>query len=255
MTKILVGRLAAEAVRLQREDTAETAPQSAISFRVVTPDSTSPPKRRLGVSIAQAANRLFCRCYHTIEVQTPVPIPRRGPAILVCNHLSGLDPMLVQAANPRMVTWMMAKEYYDLKALTWLYKLVEAIPVERSGRDLAATRSALRALAHGRVLGVFPEGKIETSRDLLPFQTGVAMMAIKTGVPVFPAYLDGTQRGHEMVEAIVHPRHATIRFGPAVEFARKSTSKESLEQGTRAIREAVGVLKLATEVAGLSRRR
>src|SRR5258708_3992583 len=135
-------------------------PSSAISFRVVTADSTLPPKHRLGVSIAQAANRLFCRCYHDVEVQTPRRIPRRGAAILVCNHLSGLDPMLIQSASQRLVTWMMAREYYDLKALTWLYKLVEAIPVERSGRDLPATRAALRALAHGRVLGVFPEGKI-----------------------------------------------------------------------------------------------
>jgi 1-acyl-sn-glycerol-3-phosphate acyltransferase len=157
--------------------------------------------------------------------------------------------MLIQSANQRLITWMMAKEYYDLKSLTWLYKLVEAIPVERTGRDLVATRAALRALGNGRVLGIFPEGKIETSRDLLPFQTGVAMMAIKTGVPVFPAYLDGTQRGKAMVEAIIHPRHASIRFGPAVEFSRTSTSKESLEQGTEAIKNAVSALKIATEAA------
>jgi 1-acyl-sn-glycerol-3-phosphate acyltransferase len=131
--------------------------------------------------------------------------------------------------------------------MTWLYKLVEAIPVQRSGRDLAATRAAMRALGHGRVLGVFAEGKIETSRDLLPFQTGVALMAIKTGVPVFPAYLDGTQRGKEMVEAIIHPRQATIRFGPEVRFPRKSTAKEALEQATESIRNAVSDLKMRTE--------
>jgi len=201
------------------------------------------------VSLAQAANRLFCRCYHDVRVDAGAPLPRRGAAILVCNHVSGLDPMLIQSASGRLITWMMAKEYYDLKSLTWLYKLVEAIPVERSGRDLAATRSALRALGHGRVLGIFPEGKIETSRDLLPFQTGVGMMAIKTGVPVFPAYLDGTQRGKTMVDAIIHPRYATIRFGPAVEFSRASTSKDSLDQATEAIKNAIFALKLASDDA------
>jgi len=65
---------------------------------------------------------------------------------------------------------MMAREYYDLRSLTWLYKIVEAIPVDRSGRDLSATRAALRALNEGRVVGIFPEGKIETSQDLLPFR-------------------------------------------------------------------------------------
>jgi len=202
-----------------------------------------------------SANRLFCRTFHDVRVFTPSRLPRTGPAILVCNHISGLDPMILQAACRRTIVWMMASEYYRIKSLRWFYEVIDAIPVDRNGRDMTATRAALRALASGRVLGIFPEGKIEAEKKLLPIQTGVAMMAIKTGVAVHPAYLDGTQRGHEMVEAIVHPRHATIRFGPAVEFARKSTSKESLEQGTRAIREAVGVLKLATEVAGLSRRR
>ena len=56
------------------------------------------------------------------------------------------------------------------------------------------------------------ELRIETSRDLLPFQTGVAMMAIKTGVTVYPAYLDGTQRGKEMVEAVATPNRARLTF-------------------------------------------
>jgi 1-acyl-sn-glycerol-3-phosphate acyltransferase len=143
----------------------------------------------------------------------------------------------------------MAREYYDIKALTWLYKLVDAIPVERSGRDLTATRAALRALNEGRVLGVFPEGKLETSRDLLPFQTGVALMAIKTRVPVYPTYLDGTQRGKAMVPAISRANHANLRFGPPLDFSRESTSKESLERATDAIQQAVQRLKVASEGA------
>jgi 1-acyl-sn-glycerol-3-phosphate acyltransferase len=142
---------------------------------------------------------------------------------------------------------MMAAEYYQIKSLSWLFKMVQAIPVDRSGRDLAATRAALRALAQGHILGIFPEGRIETDHDLLPFQTGVALMAIKTGVPVFPAYLDGTQRGKEMVEAVAGPNHAILRFGPAVDFDRHSTSKESLETATLQIRHAVGLLKSKTE--------
>jgi 1-acyl-sn-glycerol-3-phosphate acyltransferase len=194
-----------------------------------------------------AANRIFCHNFHEITTFSPSQLPRKGAAILVCNHISGLDPMLVQAASPRLVIWMMAKEYYDIKALTWLYKLVDAIPVERSGRDLTATRAALRALNQGRVLGVFPEGKLETSRDLLPFQTGVALMAIKTGVPVYPAYLDGTQRGKAMVAAISRANHATLRFGPPIDISGESTSKESLERATDAIQQAVQRLKVASE--------
>jgi 1-acyl-sn-glycerol-3-phosphate acyltransferase len=101
----------------------------------------------------------------------------------------------------------------------------------------------MRALASGAVLGVFPEGRIETSRELLPFQTGVALMAIKTEVPVYPAYVDGTQRGREIAEAVLRPCKASVAFGPAVEFDRTSRSREALEAATQKIMKAVSDLR------------
>jgi len=196
-------------------------------------------ENRLANRIAQSMNRLFTRNYHRITVVSPPPIPEMGAAILVCNHVSGLDPLLIQSACRRMIVWMMAREYYDITSLTWFFKRIDAIPVERSGRDATATRAALRALFAGRVLGVFPEGRIETDHELLPFQTGVALMAIKTRVDVFPAYLDGTQRGKEMISAFALPNMVTVNFGPAVNFSRDSTSKEALEEATQQIRLAV----------------
>jgi 1-acyl-sn-glycerol-3-phosphate acyltransferase len=187
----------------------------------------------------QAINRIFCRGYHSIDLLTPCTVPRRGAAILVCNHISGLDPLLVQSLVPRLVTFMMAREYYDQRLIRWVFEVVQAIPVDRSGRDFAATRSAMRALAGGRVVGIFPEGKIETERALLPFQTGVALMAIKTHAPVYPAYLEGSQRGMEMIPAIAIANRATMSFGPAVEFDRRSTGKPALESATDTISRAV----------------
>jgi 1-acyl-sn-glycerol-3-phosphate acyltransferase len=206
---------------------------------VTSNGQTDEYEQRLAVRVAQAANRIFTRGYHQMEIFSPSRLPRKGPAILVCNHVSGLDPMLVQAGCGRMIVWMMAKEYYDLKSLKWFYEAIDAIPVARSGRDTAATRAALRALNNGRILGIFPEGRIETSLDLLPFQTGMAMMAIKTGVEVYPAYLDGTQRGKEMVPAIVSPNRVRLGFGPPLRFDGMRTSKPELEQATDRIKEAV----------------
>jgi 1-acyl-sn-glycerol-3-phosphate acyltransferase len=199
--------------------------------------------------LLKAGNVLLSRVYHRVKIHRPPHLPRTGAAILVCNHVSGLDPLLIQSVCPRLIVWMMAREYYDIKALTWVYRAVDAIPVDRSGRDLAATRAALRALEAGRIVGIFPEGRIETDRDLLPFQTGVALIAIKTGVPVYPAYLDGTQRGKEMVAAVAQPNKASITFGPAVEFDRSSTSKDALEAATQKITEAVRHLKTDCEAA------
>src|SRR5437660_942008 len=81
--------------------------------------------------------------------------PRLGPAMLFWRSVTGLVPLLVRSAlSNRLVTWMMAKEYYDLKSLRWMYRAVGAIPVQRSGRALTATHGALRALEAGHILGV-----------------------------------------------------------------------------------------------------
>jgi 1-acyl-sn-glycerol-3-phosphate acyltransferase len=205
------------------------------------------PEDRVVIRLLQAFTVCFARIYHQIIVRAPFRVPREGPAILVCNHTSGLDPMLIQSVSPRLIVWMMAKEYYDIKWLRWMFRTVEAIPVTRAGRDMAATRSALRALEQGRILGVFPEGKIEKTNALMPFQTGVAMMAIKTGVPVYPAYLDGTQRGKEMVDAFMYRNRVMLTFGPPVQFDRSSTSKEALQAATDRIAEAVAGLKTQSE--------
>ena len=216
--------------------------------------TTARPEDRLWIRFLQAVDVCYARIYHRVNVLTPQRLPKHGPAILICNHISGLDPMLIQSVCPRLIVWMMAREYYEIRGLRTILKSIEAIPVDRSGRDLTATRAALRALEHGRILGVFPEGKIETSRDLLPFQTGVALMAAKAGVPVYPAYIEGTQRGREMHQAFLYPNMATLAFGPAVEYPAASTSKEVLQGATDAFTDAIARLKALTDAAMNGRR-
>jgi 1-acyl-sn-glycerol-3-phosphate acyltransferase len=197
------------------------------------------PEDRLPIKLLRAGNVLFTRLYHHLDVQTPSRFPYRGPGILVCNHVSGLDPLLIQAPCNRLITWMMAAEYYQIRSIAWIFRTVGAIPVQRSGRDMAATRAAMRALDDGAILGVFPEGRIATTRDLLPFQTGVALMALKTGVPVYPAYIDGSQRGKEMLDAFLTPNRAVLRFGPPVQLGDLTTSRQGLDQATERVRDAI----------------
>ena len=182
---------------------------------------------------------MFCRVYHRLTVLSPPRLPRTGAAIVVCNHVSSLDPLLIQSACPRMIHWMMAEEYYDIRGMHWVFKTMDTIPVDRGGRDMAATRVALRTLEAGQVLGIFPEGRIESSRQLLPFQTGVAMMAAKTGVAIHPAYLDGTQRGREMLPAFCTPCRATLRFGEPLTLPRSAGAKGALDDATAQIVAAV----------------
>jgi 1-acyl-sn-glycerol-3-phosphate acyltransferase len=198
---------------------------------------------RLAIQALKGFDVLFSRIYHQLDVLSPGQLPKTGPAILICNHTSGLDPLLIQAPLRRVVVWMMAKEYYELPILNRVFRTLEAIPVDRAARDTSAMRLALRALQDGRVLGIFPEGRIETKRELLPFQPGVAQMAVKAGVPVCPAFLDGTQHGlGDMIPAYFRRQEATIRFGPPIRLERGS-GKGATDAATARLREAVWRLR------------
>jgi 1-acyl-sn-glycerol-3-phosphate acyltransferase len=198
-------------------------------------------ERRLVVRGGKQTVHLLTSYFHDLRVLTPCPIPERGPGILVCNHTSSLDPVLLQAACPRVITWMMAREY-AVFGIRWFLNAIEPILVERSGRDMAATRSALRALKDGKILGIFPEGRIETSHELLEFQTGIALLAQKSGAPVYPAYIDGSLRNKGMLEALIVPQQARLTFGAPITLADDGEGREGLESATRRIRDAVASL-------------
>jgi 1-acyl-sn-glycerol-3-phosphate acyltransferase len=199
------------------------------------------PENRPIIRLFQALDVCYARIYHRLHVRAPPRLPREGAAILVSNHTSGLDPLLIQSVCQRLIVWMVAEEYVALPALRGIFKMIEAIPVGRDGRDMAATRQALRALSNGRILGVFPEGRIEPSRQLLPFQTGVALMALKTRLPVHPVYLDGTQRGNSMGRAFLRRQQAQVTFGPPV-WLHEEFSSKALDGATFALQQAVQLL-------------
>jgi 1-acyl-sn-glycerol-3-phosphate acyltransferase len=206
-------------------------------------------ERRWLTRVALGVNLLYSRVYHQVRVVGRCGVPRNGAAILASNHISGLDPLLLQSACPRLIRWMMAREYYDVPGLRKQLDAIGAIPVERSGRDLAATRAALRALADGCVLGVFPEGRIATRNEVLPFQMGIGLLAVKSGVAVYTAHVRGSQYGKEMTEALSEPQSARLAFGPAVDFGDMSRSGKPsavYEEATERIETAVKRLGVAS---------
>ena len=202
------------------------------------------------IQAMRAVDTVFARVYHHLTIVRPAILPRRGAGILVCNHVSSVDPLLLQSASPqRLIIWMMAKEYMTLPVFGRCFKTLGVIPVDRGGHDSSSLRAALRGLKDGRILGIFPEGKIGEGDGLLPFHTGAALMAIKADVPVYPAYQDGTQRGQGMYAACLRRQRAAVAFGPPVEFDRSTTSKENLDAATAAISAAVTALRDSVRAA------
>ena len=143
---------------------------------------------------------IWTRVVWRAQVSGPLPDPGTG-AIIICNHHSGNDPAFVQLGLKRLPHWMVASEYSKAKWLAGMFKLLRAIPVSRAGVDTAATKAAIRFAQEGGLVGLFPEGRINTTSSvLLPGRPGAAMIALRARVPVIPCYIfdspyDGTAWG------------------------------------------------------------
>jgi 1-acyl-sn-glycerol-3-phosphate acyltransferase len=203
------------------------------------------PENHWLVRAMLAGSGCYTKIFHRLTILRRSRLPKKGAAILVCNHTSSLDPLLLQAASQRLVRWMMAREYFDVKPLRLVFNGVGVILVQRGGRDMAATRAAMRALDAGYVLGVFPEGKIESSTDLIPFQNGIGLLALKTGAPVYPAFLDGTQRGQEMIQPFFVSNEVSVAFGDPVDLSGLTNCRQGIEEATQRIFSAVQSLRTA----------
>ena len=216
----------------------------AYGYRPDDPDYRS-YRHWLRVRATHVGNVLLCRAYHRLRVLSPPRLPAVGPAVLVCNHVSGLDPGLLQSTMPRPVVWMMAEEFYDTP-LKPLFRSIDAIPVDRGNpkSEAGAVRAALRALKDGRVLGVFPEGWIERTNDLMPFEAGAAALAVRTGATIYPAYLTGTMRRLDMPRAIGLPQQATVAFGPPLPPPKNRRDGDDF---ARRVEASVASLKRAIE--------
>ena len=166
-------------------------------------------------------NAAYCAFWHRLSSNGWAPLPVEGQAILIANHTCGIDHMILQARSGRVLGFMIAQEYYDFWACHLFCKLLGCIPVKRDGRDLSATRTALRVLEQGRVLPIFPEGKIHptSGEEIGEIKSGAAFLAVHSGAPVIPAYIRGTPRTNLIGRSLYTPSRARIMFGPPLDLS------------------------------------
>ncbi len=158
--------------------------------------------------------RLFLTTYHKCQID-PVPLPEQGPALVVANHISGLDPMMMMAACRRPVHFIIASEQYYRFGLNWLFRLGGCIPVDRSSRDDSAFRAALQALHDGYVVGLFPEGGIHLpGKGPRRLKRGVARLAKLSGAPVYPMHVSGVSLPGHVLPAVIWPNQARLKSYP-----------------------------------------
>ena len=137
--------------------------------------------------VAWVASRFVYR----FDVKGDLNIPTEGAAVLACNHVSFVDAVLLMAASPRPIRFLMDHRIFKVPVLGWLFRLAKAIPVAPQKEDPAAYEAAFAAAAQvlreGDLLGIFPEGGITRDGTLQPFKGGIAKILAQAqadGVPV-----------------------------------------------------------------------
>jgi acyl-[acyl-carrier-protein]-phospholipid O-acyltransferase / long-chain-fatty-acid--[acyl-carrier-protein] ligase len=133
---------------------------------------------------------LITHTIYRIRIEGQEHVPARGPALLVCNHLSHVDGAFVGASMQRFVRYLVYKPYYEHWAVNPLLRMLHAIPIG-SGRDAVAAIDATRTeLKNGHVVCIFAEGAISRTGNLLPFKRGLERIVEGLDVPIIPVYLD-----------------------------------------------------------------
>lgn len=154
--------------------------------------------------------RLLCRIVHRLPANY-IPLPETGGALVVANHVSGLDPFLLIAASRRPLRFLIAREEYEKPLLRHLLKLSGCIPIDRLSKTELALRQALRALQAGEVIAIFPHGRIHLDHDPpRKLKGGVARLASWSGVPILPVRIDGVGGEGKVALATWVPSHVKL---------------------------------------------
>ena len=136
---------------------------------------------------------VLTRTVYRFRIQGDANIPVTGAAIVVCNHVSFVDPVLLMAASPRPIRFLMDARIFRTPGLGLFFRLAKAIPIASRNDDPAAYEAAFKAadqvLAEGDLLGIFPEGGITNDGSLKPFKGGVMRILEQRPVPVIPLAL------------------------------------------------------------------
>ena len=184
------------------------------------------------------------RWFLRMKVTGAEHVPQEGPVILAANHRSFWDIPVHVIASPRPIVFMAKEELYRGPLTRWIWRSLGGFPVRRDTADIRAIDTALALLERGEVVGVYPEGTRSRTGEMLPFLKGAAWLALRTGAPIVPCGLKGTQRGRRAERSLLR-RHVSAAFGPPIPVEAEPDARarrEKAEAITKQLLEAIAGL-------------
>jgi 1-acyl-sn-glycerol-3-phosphate acyltransferase len=173
-------------------------------------------------------------------------LPDEGAALLVCNHVSFVDSLILAAASRRPIRFVMYWRIYDAPGLHWLFKTAKAIPIAGRKENPALMEKAFadvkRALDEGELVGIFPEGMITYTGEINSFRPGVERILAANPVPVIPSALRGlwgsffSRRGGPAMQKVPRRFWSKVELEVGAPIPASEATAARLEQEVRALR-------------------
>jgi 1-acyl-sn-glycerol-3-phosphate acyltransferase len=212
------------------------------------PELVALPPLTWGRRFARAFLRVLTRVLTAVTMRLTVTglenFPRRGPALVVINHLGDADVVPLLAMLPFSPIEGLGKiELYDHWFVGPLFRLYGIIWVHRGQPDLKAIRAALEGLAQGRMVGLAPEGRQSVIGGLEEGNDGAAFLALKSGASIVPVALTGTENSHVYGHLKQLKRiPVTLSVGKPFFLRERAERHEAIREGTHQIMESLASL-------------
>lgn len=178
--------------------------------------------------ILYATERIYIPLMFHWRSNRRCPFPARGPAVIIANHRSPVDPLLLwmnhhlgeHGRKPiRILSFLTAREYSEVPVVSWICRVTRIIPVDRGRADMTAVRQAYHRLQEGDLIGIFPEGRINLGQGLLKGNAGVAWLVLRAKVPVYPVFIHNAPGGESMVEPFYRFSRVKVIYGDPIDLS------------------------------------
>ena len=174
-------------------------------------------------------------------------IPAQGPAVLVCNHVSYVDALVIGAASPRPIRFVMDHRIFKTPFLRWIFRAAKAIPIAPAKEDPFMMERAFvdiaEALHQGELVCIFPEGKLTHTGEINEFRSGIAKIVERSKVPVIPMALRGLwgsvftrDRSNVFERSFARGIRSKLALAVGQPVAPEEASPEYLQQQVLALR-------------------
>jgi 1-acyl-sn-glycerol-3-phosphate acyltransferase len=203
---------------------------------------TAPVQRSLANRTWQAFLKFSCRLgaigFFNIRCGCREKVPKTGGGLMLSNHQSNLDPVLVGLASDRRLNYVARKTLFKFPPFRWLINSLDAISIDREGTGLDGLKETLRRLKRGEIVLLFPEGTRTPDGEVQAMKPGFCAVARRSAVPILPVALDGAWHSWPRQQKL--PRRAVIhvQFGDPIEPAEinQLTDEQLVSEVERRIR-------------------